>query len=299
MKHLQSYNEELFNIFRRRGKKSPFRGVKKDDLYISSNIGYKKRIGPSKITDDNTFIAIHFPEIKLSFIKDHIVKKRDFRYWSKGVFGNFGSYSWDPYGFRTTDRLGSTSVWYDVGDLFINLRNISKDLGYNINQSVYVKPTEKDSKITEIINVAFYNYIKGMTHTIDECFTLLYKVEDDDNYYQIDQIEKTDVKSGDKNIVDSVIEENFYDLIDEGLIEFSSEEFTQKGKVSYKCLVKVSKDMTPDVLFKISESLLVASKRLNDMGIFIDIESMQHAEGNSGTGTTDIVFIAIQKDQDQ
>ena len=299
MKHLQSYNEELFNIFRRRGKKSPLRGVKKDDLYISSNIGYKKRIGPSKITDDNTFIAIYFPEIKLSFIKEHIVKAGDFNWDGKGVFGDFGSYHWDPYGFKSAKQLGSTSVWYDVGDLFINLRNISKDLGYNINQNVYVKPTEKDSKITEIINVAFYNYIRGMTYKIDECFTLLYKVEDDDNYYQIDQIEKTDVKSSDKNIVDSVIEENFYDLIDERVIEFSSEEFTQKGKVAYKCLVKVSKDMSPEVLFKISECLLVASRRLNDMGIFIDIESMQHAEERSGTGTTDIVFIAIQKDQAQ
>lgn len=295
MKHLKSYNEELFNIFRRRGKKSPFRDSKKDDLYISSNIGYEKRIGPSKITDDNTFIAIRFPEIKLSFIKDHIVKKRDFRYYSKGVFGDFGSYSWDPYGFGTTDRLRSTSVWYDVGDLFINLRNISKDLGYNINQSVYVKSSEKDSKITEIINVAFYNYTKGMTHTINECFTLLYKVEGDDSYYQIGQLEKIDVSTGDKNIVDSVIEENFFELIDENLIEFSSKEFTQKGKVSYECLVKVSKDMTPEVLFKISECLLVASRRLNDMGIFIDIESMKHTEENSGTGTTDIVFLAIQK----
>lgn len=297
MRHIQSYNEELFNIFRRRGKKSPFRDVKKNDLYISSNIGYKKRIGPSKITDDNTFYDIHFPD--LSLIKEHIVKKSDIRWGGKGVFGEFGSYSWDPYGFSAATKLYNTSVWYDVGDLFINLRNISKDLGYNINQSVYVKPTEKDSKITEIINVVFYKWIKGMTHTIDECFTLLYKVENDDDYYQIGQLDLIDVKSGDKNIVDSVIEENFYDLIDERMIEFSSEEFTQKGNVAYKCLVKVSKDMTPEVLFKISECLLVASKRLNDMGIYIDIESMKHAEESSGTGTTDIIFIAIQKDQAQ
>jgi hypothetical protein len=298
MKHLQSYNEELFNIFRRRGKKSPLRGVKKDDLYISSNIGYKKRIGPSKITDDNTFITIYFPEIKLSFIKEHIVKKSDLNWDGKGVFGDFGSYHWDPYGFKSAKQLGSTSVWYDVGDLFINLRNISKELGYDINQKVYVKSTEKDSKITEIVNVAFYNYSKGMTHTINECFTLLYKVEGDDLYYQIGQLELIEGESN-KNIVDSVIEENFFELIDENLIEFSSKEFTKKGKVSYECLVKVSKDMTPEVLFKISECLLVASRRLNDMGIFIDIESMKHSEGNSGTGTTDIVFLAIQKDQVQ
>jgi hypothetical protein len=286
MRYLKSYNEGLFNLFRRdKGK---------NDLYVTS-ANYKKKIGPSDINDNNSFYAIYFPEMKLSFIKNHIVKgKYEFKTSSKGVFGNFGGWSWDPYDFQKKEYVGSTSVWYDIGDdLFINLNNISDELGYRVNQTVHVLPTGKDSKILEIMNVAFYK-TSGYSW-MDECFTLLYKVEGDDSYYQVGHLDIIEISEGDKNIVDEVIEENFFELIDEGLIDFTSEEFTQKGKKSYKCLVKVTKDMTPEVLFKISECLLVASRRLNDIGIYIDIESMKHTEERSGTGTTDIVFIAIQK----
>ena len=84
--------------------------------------------------------------------------------------------------------------------------------------------------------------------------------------------------------------------MDDGLITFKSEEIKIKGIVNYKCYVKVSKDMTPQVLFKISECLLVAAQRLNDINIDIDIKSMQHSEDrNTRTGTTDIEFTAIQR----
>ena len=84
--------------------------------------------------------------------------------------------------------------------------------------------------------------------------------------------------------------------MDDGLITFKSEEIKIKGIVKYKCYVKVSKDMTPQVLFKISECLLVAAQRLNDINIDIDIKSMQHSEDrNTRTGTTDIEFTAIQR----
>jgi hypothetical protein len=54
--------------------------------------------------------------------------------------------------------------------------------------------------------------------------------------------------------------------------------------------------MTPQILFKISECLLVAAQRLNDINIDIDIKSMQHSEDrNTRTGTTDIEFTAIQR----
>ena len=285
MEHLESYNEGLFNWRRKSGKKPLFREFSKDDIYIKS-INYKRRIGPSQLKDSNTFYGLPFPDISLSMIKQHIVK----HIWSKGVFGDFG-YSFDSAKYGGISDVRDTSVWYDVGDTFINLRKIGDELGYKLNQPVHVVSTQKDSKIIEIINFAFYFRKRG----IDVCYTLLYKVEGDDSYYQIGQIDKLEGKS-DKNIVDEVIEENFLELMDDGLISFSSQKFTNRNNVAYKCLVKVSRDMTPEILFKISECLLVAARRLSDMNIDIDIKSMQHTEDrNTKTGTTDIEFTAIQR----
>ncbi len=295
MEHLESYNEGLFNWRRKSGKKPLFRKFSKDDVYLKT-VSYTKRVGPSKLNDNNTFYALNFPEMGLSFIKEHIIKSRNnFRYGDKGVFGKFGGYSWDPNAFRPSSNVDSTSTWYDVGNTFINLRKISDELGYKVNQAVHIPSKQIDSKIVEIVNAAFYNKVSGLSHYIDECLTLLYKVEGDDSYYQIGQIDKLEGKS-DKNIVDEVIEENFLELMDDGLISFSSQKFTNKNNVAYKCLVKVSKDMTPEILFKISECLLVAARRLSDMNIDIDIKSMQHTEDrNTKTGTTDIEFTAIQR----
>lgn len=294
MKHLISHNEGLFNWRRKKAKKPLHRGFTKDDMYVSSGIGYTKRIGPSQLKNSNTFYSLRFPDMSSDMIKQHIVSKNDKGY-EKGIFGNFGSYSWNGPVFGGKDDVYSTSVWFDCGNTFNSLRNISDQCGYNLNQAVHVTSTQKDSKIVEIINFSFYRITKGLDEGIDECLTLLYKVEEDDNYYQIGQIEKIET-SPERNIVDEVIEENFLELMDDGLITFKSEEITIKGVVNYKCLVKVSKDMTPEVLFKISECLLVAAQRLNDMNIDIDIKSMQHSEdSNTRTGTTDIEFTAIQR----
>jgi hypothetical protein len=292
MKHLTTHNEGLFNWRRNRGKEPLHRGFSKDDMYISSGIGYKKRIGTSQLKDSNTFYSIRFPDMSLNMIKQHIVSKRDIH--SKGIFGDFGSYRTDGPRYREKSWVKSTSVWYDCGNIFNSLRNISDQCGYSLNQSVHVTSTQKDTKIVEIVNFSFYKLTGILSDGIDECLTLLYKVEEDDNYYQIGQIEKIE-DSPERNIVDEVIEENFLELMDDGLITFKSEEIKIKGVVNYKCYVKVSKDMTPQVLFKISECLLVAAQRLNDINIDIDIKSMQHSEDrNTRTGTTDIEFTAIQ-----
>lgn len=294
MEHLQSYNEGLFNWRRKKGKTPLHRGFIKDDMYVSSGIGYTKRIGPSQLKDSNTFYSLRFPDMRLDIIKQHIVSKRD-RGYGKGIFGEFGSYSWNGPQFREKSDVYNTSVWFDCGDTFNSLRSISDQCGYSLNQAVHVTPTQKDSKIVEIINFSFYRIGGWKDEGIDECLTLLYKVEEDDNYYQIGQIEKIE-NSSERNIVDEVIEENFLELMDDGLISFTSQEITIKGVVNYKCLIKVSKDMTPQILFKISECLLVAAQRLNDMNIDIDIKSMQHSEdSNTRTGTTDIEFTAIQR----
>ena len=294
MKHLKTHNEGLFNWRRKKAKPPLHRGFTKDDMYVSSGIGYDKRIGPSHIKDSNTFHGIKFPDMSLSMIKQHIVSKRD-RSYNKGMFGDVYVYGGDYPRFVEKDRIDGKSVWYDCGDIFNSLRNISYQCGYKLNQAVHVTSTQKDSKIVEIVNSSFYDYNGTLGDSIDECLTLLYKVEEDDNYYQIGQIEKI-ADSPERNIVDEVIEENFLELMDDGLINFTSQEITIKGVVNYKCLIKVSKDMTPKVLFKISECLLVAAQRLNDINIDIDIKSMQHSEDrNTRTGTTDIEFTAIQR----
>jgi hypothetical protein len=290
MEHLQSYNEGLFNWRRKKGKKPLLRGFKKNDIYLTK-IKHEKRVGPSELSDDKTFYAIIFPEMRLSMIKKHVIGRIwDFTYSGKCVFSN----DYSKPSLARVDDIRNTSTWFDVGDTFISLRKISNGLGYKLNETVYNKIKQRDSKIVEIVNAAFYQ--DGFaSNYIDYCFTLLYKLEDDESYYQIGQLELID-NDDEKNIVDEVIEENFLELMDDGLISFTSQEITIKGVVNYKCLIKVSKDMTPQILFKISECLLVATQRLNDMNIDIDIKSMKHSEdSNTRTGTTDIEFTAIQR----
>ena len=290
MEHLELYNEGLFNWRRKKGKKPLLRGFKKNDIYLTK-IKHEKRVGPSELSDDKTFYAIIFPEMRLSMIKKHVIGRIwDFTYSGKCVFSN----DYSKPSLARVDDIRNTSTWFDVGDTFISLRKISNGLGYKLNETVYNKIKQRDNKIVEIVNAVFYQKVDGFSSNyIDYCFTLLYKLEDDESYYQIGQLELID-NDDEKNIVDEVIEENFLELIDEGLIDFSSQEY--KGGKAYKCLIKVSKDINPEILFRISECLLVAAKRLNDVGIDIDIKSMKHTEdNNTRTGTTDIEFTAIQR----
>ena len=115
MEYLNSYNEGLFNWRRKRGKKPLHRELSKDDLYLT-NANYEKRIGPSRLSDKNTFYALRFPDMDLKYIKDHIVASHtDFHYFSDiGVFGIGGSFSWDKFRYLRKDNIRSTTQWFDL-----------------------------------------------------------------------------------------------------------------------------------------------------------------------------------------
>lgn len=62
MKYLNSHNEGLFDIFKKK------KNLDKDDLYVHKTKLGEKKIGPSELNDDNTFYSLYFPEIDISFI---------------------------------------------------------------------------------------------------------------------------------------------------------------------------------------------------------------------------------------
>jgi hypothetical protein len=152
-------------------------------------------------------------------------------------------------------------------------------MGYRLNQNVYVPSTGKDGKITKIINFAFWKSYSDWVGSsgIRYCFTLLYEIEGhDEYYYQITQIEKSDRKGDD--IVDNIIDDNFLELTDEGIVEFVSTKASRKGSDARICRLIIKSNIDPETLHRVYECLLVAKKRLNDDGFSLEVKDINKKE---------------------
>jgi len=267
MKYLAKYNEEI-NWFKKVRKKVT--GPTKEDMYIS-----EKFPGPiiTEITPDNVFSGKQVPDISLDLLKDYYIK--DIK--NKGVFVHTPKdYSFSQYKFKLTFD-DSNEVWYNQLPIFKRLRETSNQLGYKIGTHVDID-RGGSGVINEIINFAFYD----IGRSCNEVLTLLYRVDSFEidrglsssvpTYYQITQIEKSEGPVD--NIVDEVIKENFYDLIDENIISYSS---VDKGTI-FDCKIVIhSFSMTR--LHQVTEHLAVAESRLKDSNISLQIDDISKSNG--------------------
>lgn len=269
MKYLAKYNEEI-NWFKKVRKKVT--GPTKEDMYIS-----EKFPGPTvaDITPDRLMSGKQVPDVSLDLIKDYYIKDIS----NKGVFVHTPEdYSHKQYKFKSTFN-DSTEVWYNQSYLFKRLRETSNKLGYKIGTHVDID-RGGSGVIDEIVNFAFYE-VGSHCH---EVLTLLYKVDSFEidketglsqsvpTYYQITQIEKSEVPAD--NIVDEVIKENFYDLIDENIISYSS---VDKGTI-FDCKIVIH-SFSMNRLHQVTEHLSVAESRLKDSNISLQIDDISKSNG--------------------
>lgn len=255
MKYLSAYNEEI-KWLRRASK--VITGPKKSDMYIS-----EKFPGPTvaDITPDILMSGKKVPDTSVNLLKDYYIKDIS----NKGVFVHTPhDYSHSQYKFK--DKFNdATEVWYNQSYIFTRLKDISNQLGYKVG--TYVDTNNGGSGFIEkIVKFAFYDIGRGC----NEVLTLLYKVGD--TYYQITQIEKSN-GPGD-NIIDDVIKENFYDLIDDNIITYTS---IDKGTL-FDCKIIIHESSITR-LHQVTESLSVAENRLKDSNIILDIEDISKVDG--------------------
>jgi hypothetical protein len=257
MQYLYSYNEEA------KWSKSIRRFIKgynKSDMYIMEPFEYVRE---DEIPKDLLFsgMPVSKSKVKSGDFSDIFVTDTS----NKGVF----VYKWGDYIFDKTNKttLIENLKWYDQSYQFDKLNEISNSLGYKIGKSV--KTVKGNSgKIEEIIKFAFYYVSQG---TCIEALTLLYKVGK--VYYQITQIELLD--NDIENLVDETIKEHFYELLDDDIITYVS---VESDVNIYDCKIIINKFST-NTLHQVSEYLLVAEGRLNDLGVSTEIKDITKIDG--------------------
>lgn len=184
---------------------------------------------------------------------------------NKGVFVYHSRrrYYSEGFGFGNENYL----YWYDQSYLFDKLSDISNKLGYKVGKSV--KTVKGNSgKIEEIIRFAFYH---ASGESCKESLTLLYKVGK--IYYQITQIELIDKEID--YLIDETIKEQFYELLDDNIISYVSIETDVN---IYDCKIIINKFST-NTLYQVSEYLLVAEGRLNDLGVSTEVKDITKIDG--------------------
>jgi hypothetical protein len=259
MKYLAKYNEEV-KWFKKLTK--AIKGFNKKDMFISENFP-----GPTvaDITPDVLMSGLRVPDNSLYLLKDYYIKDIS----NKGVFlSEEGSYK-KKYKFKSSFDI-SSEVWYNQSHIFKRLKDISNQLGYKVGTYVYAE-NGASGVITEIIKFTFYDV--GNEYC-SEVLTLLYKVGD--IYYQITQIEKSNEYAD--NIVDEVIKENFYELIDDNIISYSS---VDEGNF-FKCSIVINK-FSMSRLNQVTEQLSIAEMRLKDSNISLEIENIYKNDGEEYT----------------
>jgi len=251
MRYLKKYNEEI--LWSKKIRKA-IKGLDKTDMYIS-----EKFPGPTvaDITPDKVFSGKAVPDIDMDLLKDYYIKDIS----NKGVFIHTPEdYSHRQYKF-SVHFDDTKEVWYNQSHLFKRLREISNKLGYKIGTHVDID-RGGSGEITEIVNFAFYDIGRGC----NERLTLLYKVGN--IYYQITQIEiSKDGPSG--YIVDDIIKENFYELLDDDSVSYTSED---KGNM-FECKLIIHR-FTTSKLHQVTEHLSIAEARLKDIGITLVVSDI-------------------------
>lgn len=253
IKKFNIYKEEAIWNSRNSSGKPFYREYSKKDMFIE---------GRSKCVR-----CITEPNINDSYITIDNAYRNTLHFNVGRVFGErVDRSSRYRLGFDDTLYTSSLKFWWSPKYYFNLLRTISNKLGYSLNKTVVLN--KRDVKIIEISNAAFYatsyDYI-GIE------WTLLYRVEGDSKYYTIDDIELSSNSSS--NIIDIEIEENFYDLIDDGIVEYKSELYKLNGADAYKCTLNIKK-MSAEYLYNISDILSTAAKRLKDKNINVEISEL-------------------------
>lgn len=259
--NIKSYNEEsIWNVFK----------TGKAKLYDkSSNLKKKSSNQPiytfrSKKIEDTKFVNEYGSVSPTDYMGTFLIHRNN-----------------KDLSFR--DRVYADELWFDAKPIFDRLHRINKELGYSIGTAVSSKNLKRDTKIVEVVDFAFYElYRSGFSSgcSISPVFTLLYRLEGDDHLYQVTTIDLLESSKVVDNIVDEVIKENFYDLIDDETIEYVSNEKVYKGIAHYECKIKIKSDITPDSLFRVSELLNIATKRLKDQSITLTIKGINTNEIN-------------------
>lgn len=242
MNHIRRYNEEsIFDIFK----------SDKSKMYITNPRLSDKRGGSPYLFYgewvDSTFNNDHY-DYDSSYIKKRAVFIKDYD---------------NTFHFR--DSVYKDEVWYDTEPIFKNLHKISDSIGYRIGEKVSVD-SEDDGVISDIKEFAFYYF--GI-FKIKTKFTLLYKVNG--SFKTINSINLIKGVSN-NNIIDDMIKENFLELIDDNIIDYFSEKKISKGKDYFKCKVIIKVGINPDVLFKVSEALMIANNRLKSENIILNMK---------------------------
>lgn len=269
MRYLKKHNEEVF-----------WRKAKVDDLYKHCPHVWKK--SSKSIPKDNIVTGYN-----LAGINGLISNLRKFNNPVTEI-GNKGCIMYDDRAGFYWSKQNPTKNWYSFGNIYSNLRKIANDLGYKINSEINVKKGASIGKIIDIIDVCFYKVstLDFTSNEIDYMTTLLFRVNVDgtEMLFLPHQIVPTG-KFHDMSIVDEVIKENFYDLIDDGIVKFSTSKIIDK-QTYYNCQLDILVGLTPDTLNKISQYIKSTSDRLLDNNIKLSIYSIS---------TSEIIFKAIQQ----
>lgn len=248
MRYLDSFNEEFF--FNRKPNKS--------NMWISNP--------KPKIRIPNDF------DISLRYFSHEVTNISEFRYNLEKVLNKLSIYSAGVimvklYGISFT-KVHPDNKWLDYSETFSKLHEISNKLGYKLNKVVSLGDG-RFGKIENIVNFCFYQIVNDiLTQNVKTRLTLLYKIEGI-GFVTIDDINLADNNIENKDIDDATIEENFYELIDDSKISLISKK-DESCKIFTLTILKL---ITPDLLFQISECLLVASNRLKEQNIMLKIDS--------------------------
>lgn len=204
----------------------------------------------------------------LDLVNDYEVTSLSGVHVNKGVFVRTEN-SWGYEYFIKDGIYTPSQVWFDQSYHFDKLFKISNTLGYKVGKNVNIIKGGF-GQISEIIKFAFY---RTGINFCEEQFTLLYKVGE--TYYQITQIELS--KENRSNIVDDVIKENFYDLIDDETISYTS---TSINNV-YNCNIIVNDLTSLSILSKVTDTLSVAENRLRDSKISLKVTRISTSSNGS------------------
>jgi hypothetical protein len=266
MNRIFKYNEELF------WKKKP-KKLSKSDLMVEWNKNSGSiftELISSTPKESQKFYANHTRNLdpeSLSNIEN---------YYSKyGVFV-VELYSTDSWrSIRHMEQIPSDDTfrykWWNYEEKFNKLRKISYQLGYKIGSMVTVHPLKSDCQIVGIKNWSYYH---STSESINAIFTLVYEVNLKERLFNINQIDLvTETKP---DIIDDTIRDNFLELLDEGIITYLSNNKYFKGGTAKDCKIIINKKLDSNILFKISEQLMVASLRLKDQGIKLDIIDIKY-----------------------
>jgi len=256
-------NESGWRDFIKRNKK-----YTTNDLYTTKAKSVERVNEPpkDKIIFGKQFQDLeHAKDLELGYLDEGVFRKTD-DYFNQFRFGNW--------------RSGD--IWFDHGDIFDNLKNISiNKLGLKVGQEVFIKSLNKNGTINKISPLVIYNIYNGVFEKgIEYVFTLAYKV--DVTWYQATKIEVVG-STKPASIIDAEIEDNFLEFIDSGILTFTSKSEKIKDAVRYSCKINVSIS-NPEMLDKISSQLLVMTKRLSYKNIEVEIKSIS-LEGIAFTAT--------------